>query len=327
MQTRELGRSGLTVSALGLGCMAMSEFYGPADDASSKKVIRLALESGVTMLDTADSYGAGHNECLIAEVLRDWPGEACVATKFGIVRKNGEYRRIIRGRPDYVRESAEGSLKRLGREVIDLYYIHRVDGNVPIEDTVGAMADLVRAGKIRHIGLSEPSAETLRRAHAVHPVTAVQSEYSLWTREVEELFPILRELGIGFVPYSPLGRGALTGALNAESLRRSGDMRAALPRFSDDNLTANMARTQILFDLATAKGRTPAQIALAWILAQGEDLVPIPGTRRKKYLRENLASAELVLTTEDLARLDQAFPPGAIQGARYSPEGMVGLNG
>ena len=327
MQTRKLGKSGLTVSALGLGCMAMSEFYGPADDASSKKVIRLALENGVTMLDTADTYGAGHNERLIAEVLRHWPGEVCVATKFGIVRTNGEYRRTICGRPEYVRQSVEGSLKRLGREVIDLYYIHRVDTSIPIEDTVGAMADLVRAGKIRHIGLSEPSAATLLRAHAVHPVTAVQSEYSLWTREVEELLPLLRDLGIGFVPYSPLGRGALTGALSAETLRQSGDMRAALPRFSANNLAANMTRTQVLFELAAAKGCTPAQIALAWILAQGEDIAPIPGTRRETYLRENMAAADLTLSAEDLVRLDQTFPPGAILGARYSPEGMAGLNG
>lgn len=327
MEKRKLGRNGPRVSALGLGCMAMSEFYGPSDDACSRAVILSALEQGITMLDTADTYGHGHNEELIGKALKEWSGEVFIATKFGIVRVRGEYRRTISGRPEYLKQSAEGSLMRLGREVIDLYYIHRIDENVPVEETVGAMADLVKQGKIRYIGLSEPAAETLRRAHAVHPVTAVQSEYSLWTREVElSILPLLRELGIGFVPYSPLGRGALTGKLDKAAIAREGDLRRFLPRFTDEHFDANMERTRVLIRLASQKGVSPAQVALAWLLAQGKDIVPIPGTRHEKYLAENIHAVDLELSPVELDVLGKAFNPGAIRGERYTAEGMAGVN-
>ncbi|MBI9078049.1 MAG: aldo/keto reductase [Desulfatibacillum sp.] len=327
MKKRQLGTQGPMVSALGLGCMAMSEFYGPSDDTVSKTVILSALEQGVTMLDTADQYGSGHNEELIGKMLKEWSGEVFVATKFGIVRKPGEYARTICGRPEYVREACEASLKRLDRETIDLYYAHRIDETVPIEDTVGAMAGLVQEGKVRYIGLSEPAAATLRRAHAVHPVAAVQSEYSLWTRDVEaEMLPAMRELGVALVPYSPLGRGALTGKLDTRSIAREGDFRPFLPRFSESNLEANMARTRVLLDLAHARGITPAQASLAWLLSRGEDIVPIPGTRRLEYLKENLGALDIALSPEEIAALNQAFAPGVIAGERYTPEGMAGLN-
>lgn len=326
MKKRKLG--GLEVSALGLGCMAMSEFYGPSDDAASIAVILAALDQGVTMLDTADTYGHGHNEELIAKALGEYGGAGVqVATKFGIVRVKGEYRRSISGRPEYVRASAEASLKRLGRDVIDLYYVHRIDASVPIEETVGAMAELMREGKVRHIGLSEPSPETLRRAHAVHPVAAVQSEYSLWTRDVESaIFPTLRELGVGFVAYSPLGRGALTGKLDRGALVGGGDFRGSLPRFSERNFDANMERTRGLFALAEKKGVTPAQAALAWLLSKGDDVVAIPGARRLDHLSENVQAAALELSPEEIAELDAAFAPGAIRGERYTQEGMAGVN-
>lgn len=327
MKKRRLGKNGPEVSALGLGCMAMSEFYGPSDDAASKAVILSALRRGITMLDTADTYGHGHNEELIGTALKEWSGEVFVATKFGIVRVKGEYRRTISGRPEYVRQSAEGSLKRLGRESIDLYYMHRMDETVPIEETVGAMADLVREGKVRYIGLSEPGAETLKRAHAVHPISAVQSEYSLWTRDVEaSILPLIRKLGTGFVAYSPLGRGALTGALSKAALSLEGDMRRFLPRFSNEHFDANMARTKTLMSLAEKKGITPAQTALAWLLARGEDIVPIPGTRHEKYLEQNIMAADIELSAGELEILDQAFKPGAIEGERYTAEGMAGVN-
>jgi aryl-alcohol dehydrogenase-like predicted oxidoreductase len=327
MQKRQLGSQGPLVSALGLGCMAMSEFYGPSDDTASKAVIRSALDRGLTLLDTADTYGAGHNEALIGEVLKEWGGEVFVATKFGIVRQPGAYARTICGKPEYVRQACEASLRRLKRETIDLYYLHRIDESVPIEDTVGAMADLVQAGKVRYLGLSEPAAATLRRAHAVHPIAAVQSEYSLWTRDVEnQLLPALRELGVAMVPYSPLGRGALTGKLDSRSIAQTGDFRAMLPRFSEEHLEANLARTGVLFDLAAGKAVSPAQLALGWLLAKGEDIVPIPGTRRLAYLQENLEALDIVLSGEEIETLDRAFSPGAITGERYTAEGMVGVN-
>ena len=327
MEKRRIGKNGPLVSAMGLGCMAMSEFYGPSDDRASRRVILSALDQGITLLDTADTYGHGHNEELIAGALKDWSGEVFVTTKFGIVRVKGEYRRTLCGRPDYVRQSAEGSLRRLQREVIDLYYIHRIDPDIPIEETVGAMADLVREGKIRFIGLSEASAETLRRAHAVHPVSALQSEYSLWTRDVESgILDVARELGIALVAYSPLSRGALAGRLDGHSIDNEGDFRRFLPRFSAKNFEANMARTQHLIRLAQHKGITPAQAALAWLMAKGGDIIPIPGTRREKYLRENIQAARVELSAEEVAVLDAAFVPGAICGERYTAEGMAGVN-
>ncbi len=327
MKKRKLGRSGPEVSGIGLGCMAMSEFYGPSDDKTSIEVILSALEQGVTLLDTADTYGHGHNEELIGKARREWKGEVFIATKFGIVRKKGEYSRTISGRPEYVRESVENSLKRLGVNAIDLYYIHRIDEKVPIEETVGAMADLVRQGKIRHIGLSEPSPDTLKRAHAVHPVTAVQSEYSLWTRDVEALImPDIRELGIGFVAYSPLGRGALTGKLDSGTLHREGDFRKGLPRFSEENFKKNMQLTKSLFALAEKKGITPAQTALAWLLSKGKDIVPIPGTRHRKYLDENIRATEIELAAGEIELLESTFSPGAVKGDRYTAEGMAGVN-
>ena len=327
MEKRRIGKNGPLVSAMGLGCMAMSEFYGPSDDQASQRVIRAALDNGITLLDTADTYGHGHNEELIAKALKGWSGEAFIATKFGIVRVQGEYRRAICGRPDYVRESVEGSLRRLRREVIDLYYVHRIDTDVPIEETVGAMADRVREGKIRYIGLSEPSADTLRRAHGVHPISAVQSEYSLWTRDVETgILETMRELGVALVAYSPLGRGALTGRLDRHSIENEGDFRRFLPRFSGENFEANMARTRSLARLAEEKGCTSAQVALAWLMAKGEDIIPIPGTRGENYLRENIRATRVALSAEEMETLDEDFAPGVICGERYTAEGMAGVN-
>ena len=327
MKKRQLGNQGPMVSALGLGCMAMSEFYGPSDDAKSETVILSALDQGVTLLDTADTYGAGHNEILIGRVLKQWSKEVFLATKFGIVRKPGEYKRTICGRPEYIKQACEESLRRLGRETIDLYYAHRIDTTVPIEETAGAMADLVQAGKVRYIGLSEPGPDTLRKAHAVHPVTAVQSEYSLWTRDVEDgILPVMRELGVALVPYSPLGRGALTGKLDHRSIAQKGDFRPALPRFSEENLAGNIDRTAVLFELAETRGVSPSQLALAWLLAKGEDIVPIPGTRQPAYLKENIEAVEIKLSLTDMDMLDKAFAPGVIKGDRYTPEGMAGVN-
>jgi aryl-alcohol dehydrogenase-like predicted oxidoreductase len=327
MEQRKLGKEGPEVSAIGLGCMAMSEFYGASDDAASTEVIFAALEAGITMLDTADTYGHGHNEELIGRVLKRWGGKVFVASKFGIVRKKGEYRREICGRPEYVKAAVEASLGRLGRERIDLCYVHRVDANVAIEETVGALSDLAAQGKLRYIGLSEPSVETLRRAHAVHPITAVQSEYSLWTRDAERgIMPVCRELGIGFVAYSPLGRGVLTGRIDRSLIDREGDMRRFLPRFSAENFAANMDVTAKFVDMARRKGIAPSRMALAWILAKGDDIVPIPGTRRMTYLMENIGSTEVRLDQEEIGILDDLFAPGMIRGARYTPEGMAGVN-
>ncbi len=327
MEKRDLGASRLTVSALGLGCMGMSEFYGPTDDAQSLATLERALELGVTFLDTADMYGSGHNEELLGRFLKGRREKVVLATKFGIVRVPGRYERTIDTSPAYVRPACEASLKRLGVEAIDLYYAHRLNPDVPVEDTVGAMAELVRAGKVRALGLSEVSARTLRRAHAVHPIAAVQSEYSLWTREIEaEVLPACRDLGVSFVAYSPLGRGFLTGSIGKDADLAANDFRRISPRFQGDNLERNLRIVDVVKTLAAARGATPGQVALAWLLHQGKDIVPIPGTKRIKYLEENVAAAPLTLSTDELARLDQALPPGAAAGDRYPPAGMKGLN-
>ena len=327
MEQRMLGQQGLRVSALGLGCMGMSEFYGAHDDATSTAVIHRAIDLGVTFIDTADMYGSGHNEILLGKAIRDRREGLIIATKFGNVRgPNGE-RLGISGKPDYVKSACDASLKRLGLDVIDLYYQHRVDPQTPIEDTVGAMADLVKAGKVRYLGLSEAAPNTIRRAHAVHAITALQTEYSLWSREPEaEIFPTIRELGIGFVPYSPLGRGFLTGRFASNDDLADGDFRKISPRFSEDNIEANRALLSVIETMAKAKRATPAQIALAWVMAQGNDIVPIPGTRRIAYLEENLNSMSVSLSPADLATLDAAFPAGVAKGDRYPAAAMGALN-
>jgi aryl-alcohol dehydrogenase-like predicted oxidoreductase len=320
IQTRQIGS--LTVSALGLGCMGMSEFYGTPDEQSGVDTIHRALDLGVTFLDTADMYGPFTNEQLVGRAIKDRRDEVQLATKFGNERNPDGSWVGINGSPDYVRKACDASLKRLGVDHIDLYYQHRVDRTVPIEETVGAMAGLVEAGKVRHLGLSEASAETIRRAHATHPITALQSEYSLFTRDLEdEIVPVLRELGIGLVPYSPLGRGILTGAVTRESLE-SDDSRATgrFPRFSGDALDANLALVDKVKELATQKGCTPGQLALAWVLAQGDDrlgVAPIPGTKRVKYLEENVGALDVELTGDDLTTLEQAVPRDAVAGERY----------
>ncbi|GAB3675648.1 aldo/keto reductase [Angustibacter aerolatus] len=323
MQTRILGDpargSDLEVSALGLGCMGMSEFYGDTDADEAERTLRLAVELGVTLFDTADMYGPFTNEQLVGRVLGPVRDQVLIATKFGNVRDPENPRnRWIDGSPDYVRQACDASLQRLGVDHIDLYYQHRVDKKTPIEDTVGAMAELVQAGKVRRIGLSEASPDTIRRAHAVHPVTAVQTEYSLWTRHVEDgVLPTLRELGIGLVPYSPLGRGFLTGTITSTDDLDAGDFRRQNPRFQGDALQQNLRLVEAVRELAGRKGVTPAQLALAWVLAQGDDVVPIPGTRRERYLRDNLGAADVELTADDLAALAEAVPVEAVQGDRY----------
>jgi aryl-alcohol dehydrogenase-like predicted oxidoreductase len=320
IQTRQIGH--LTVSALGLGCMGMSEFYGTPDEQSGVDTIHRALDLGVTFLDTADMYGPFTNEQLVGRAIKGRRDEVQLATKFGNERNPDGSWVGINGSPDYVRKACDASLKRLGVDHIDLYYQHRVDRTVPIEETVGAMAGLVEAGKVRHLGLSEASAETIRRAHATHPITALQSEYSLFTRDLEdEIVPVLRELGIGLVPYSPLGRGILTGAVTRESLE-SDDSRATgrFPRFSGDALDANLALVDKVKELAAQKGCTPGQLALAWVLAQGDDrlgVAPIPGTKRVKYLEENVGALDVELTGDDLTTLEQAVPRDAVAGERY----------
>jgi aryl-alcohol dehydrogenase-like predicted oxidoreductase len=322
--TRVLGTtSSLTVSTLGLGCMGMSEFYGTGDEQQGIDTIHRALDLGVTFLDTADMYGPFTNEKLVGRAVREHGGsrdEVQLATKFGNERGEDGSRLGINGRPDYVRSACDASLQRLGVDHIDLYYQHRVDKTVPIEETVGAMKELVEAGKVRHLGLSEASPETIRRAHAVHPITALQTEYSLFTRDLEdEILPVLRELGIGLVPYSPLGRGLLTGAITATDDLESTDSRRSpyFPRFSGDALEANLALVAQIRELAEAKGATPGQLALAWVLAQGEDVVPIPGTKRVKYLEENVGAASVQLTGDDLSALERAVPRDAVSGERY----------
>ena len=318
METRRLGTQGLEVSQQGLGCMGMSEFYGACDDAESTRVIHRALELGVTLLDTADMYGPFTNERLVGSAIAGRRERVVLATKFGNVRgENGE-RLGIRGDAEYVRQACDASLQRLGVETIDLYYQHRVDQDVPIEETVGAMAELVAAGKVRWLGLSEAAPETIRRAHAVHPISALQTEYSLWTRDVErKILPTVRELGIGFVSYSPLGRGFLSGRWSSPEEIPAGDFRRANPRFRGENFTRNMAIVERVRELAEAKDATPAQLALAWVMARGEDVVPIPGTKRVAYLEENVAANAIELTPEDLLALDEAIPVGAAAGERY----------
>ena len=318
LSTRSLGSgsSALTVSALGLGCMGMSEFYGTADQSEATATIHRALDLGVTLLDTADMYGPFTNERLVGEAIADRRDQVVLATKFGNVRSEDGSFLGIDGRPEYVRSACDASLQRLGVDHIDLYYQHRVDQNTPIEETVGAMAELVAAGKVRFLGLSEASADTIRRAHAVHPITALQSEYSLWTRHLEpEILPTLRELGIGLVPYSPLGRGFLTGTITSTAELGENDFRRSNPRFADDAMPANLAIVDAVRALADEKGATAGQVALAWVLAQGDDVVPIPGTKRVKYLEENVASAGLELTEDDLAQLAAAVPEAV--GDRY----------
>ena len=318
---RTLGRDNpLTVSSLGLGCMGMSEFYGTPDEQGGLATIQRALDLGVTFLDTADMYGPFINEQLVGKAIKGRRDEVQLATKFGNVRgENGE-RLGIDGSPDYVRQACDASLQRLGVDHIDLYYQHRVDQTVPIEETVGAMKELVEAGKVTHLGLSEASAATIRKAHAVHPITALQTEYSLFTRDLEdEILGVIRELGIGLVPYSPLGRGLLTGAITKDSALGEGDSRTSpyFPRFQGDALDANLALVAKIREIAESKGATPGQLALAWVLAQGDDVAPIPGTKRVKYLEENVGAADVTLTPEDLTALEQAVPRDAVAGDRY----------
>ncbi|RJF83993.1 aldo/keto reductase [Azospirillum cavernae] len=327
MDTRTLGGSSLTVSALGLGCMGMSEFYGPTDETQSLSTLERALELGVTHFDTADMYGSGHNETLLGRFLAGKRDRVVVATKFGIVRQPGVYDRSIDSSPAYLRQACEESLKRLGVEVIDLYYAHRLNPDVPVEDTVGAMADLARAGKIRALGLCEVSAATLRRAHAIHPIAAVQSEYSLWTRDMEaDVLPTCRDLGVSLVAYAPLGRGLLTATISDQKQLADNDFRRLSPRFQDGNLDANLRLVDAVTALAEAKGCKPGQVALAWLLAQGPDILPIPGTKRIPYLEENVGAASVVLSPEEVAALSAAIPPGAASGDRYPAAGMRGLN-
>ena len=327
MKMRELGKSGLKVSALGLGCMGMSEFYGPGDEAEAIATIRRALELGVNFLDTADMYGLGANETLVGKAIRDRRSQVVLATKFGNVRDATGNFLGVNGRPEYVRSACDASLKRLGVEVIDLYYQHRVDPAVPIEETVGAMRDLVTAGKVRFLGLSEAAPQTLRRAAKVHPIAALQTEYSLWTRDVEaEILPACRELGIGFVPYSPLGRGFLTGRFKKPEDLPEGDWRRDSPRFQEDNFKHNLELVRRIERTAKAKRCTPAQLALAWVLAQGEDVVPIPGTKRRPYLEENLGALAVRLTPGNLKSLSEAIQPGMVAGARYPTRAMQAVN-
>ncbi|MPZ22618.1 MAG: aldo/keto reductase [Dehalococcoidia bacterium] len=324
MERRKLGTQGLDVSALGLGCMGMSEFYSGRDEAESVATIHRALELGVDFLDTADAYGPFTNEELIGRTIKGKRDQFTIATKFGNERLPDGTRLGIKGDRDYVRKACEGSLQRLGVDTIDLYYQHRVDVNVPIEETIGAMADLVKEGKVRYIGLSEAGPRTIRKAHAVHPIAAVQSEYSLWTRDPEEaVLDTTRELGIGFVAYSPLGRGFLTGSIDDVEKLDADDTRRNHPRFMGDNMSANRKIVQRVKEIANEKGVTLSQIAIAWTLARGDDIVPIPGTKRRKYLEENIAALGVKLSPEDLARLDQAAPPGVAAGTRY-PEPMMG---
>ncbi len=324
MEERYLGRSGLKVSAMGLGCMGMSEFYGTPDPAESIATIHRAIELGITFLDTADMYGHGANEELVGKAIAGKRNQVVLATKFGIVRDPSDpSKRGIDGRPEYVRSACEASLRRLGVETIDLYYQHRVDPAVPIEETVGAMAELVREGKVRYIGLSEPGPETLRRAHRIHPVAAVQSEYSLWSRDPEtEIIPACRQLGIGFVPYSPLGRGFLTSRIRSVEDLPQGDYRARTPRFQKENLEKNSKLLDTLEEIARKHQMTPAQVALAWIYAQGPEIVPIPGAKTLAHLEENAATLKRSISFIDVVRLAQAFPPGSAAGERY-PEEMM----
>jgi aryl-alcohol dehydrogenase-like predicted oxidoreductase len=324
MTNRRLGTNGPLVSAIGLGCMGMSEFYAGRDDEESIRAIHRALDLGVTFLDTADMYGPFTNEILVGRAIRDRRASVVLATKFGNVRDASGAFMGVNGAPDYVRQCCDGSLKRLGVDRIDLYYQHRVDLNVPIEETIGAMADLVRAGKVRYLGMSEAAPGTLRRAAAVHPIAALQSEYSLWTRDVETngVLSTCRELGIGFVPFSPLGRGFLTGRFKATADLAEDDVRHPYPRFQPGNFESNMRLVRKIEEMATQKKCTPAQLALAWLLAKGDDIVPIPGSKRRSRVEENVGAAGVTLPAQDVATLDKIAPPGVAAGERYPPRSM-----
>jgi aryl-alcohol dehydrogenase-like predicted oxidoreductase len=330
MEHRELGKSGLKVSALGLGCMGMSQSYGPGNEEESIATLHRAVELGVTMFDTADVYGLGANEILVGKGLKPYRDKVNIATKFGFMPSKNGIINGVNGKPEYVRQACEASLKRLGIKTIDLYYAHRVDPNTPVEETVGAMSRLVEEGKVRFLGLSEASVNSLRRASAVHPITALQSEYSLWTRDIEkEILPVCRELGISVVPFSPLsplGRGFLSGQIRDAGIFGAGDFRKDNPRFGEENLRKNLSFLKKIEDIAAEKKCTPAQLALAWVVAQGKDIIPIPGTKRRKYLEENVAALGIELTREDLVRINEAAPIGAAAGDRYNSEMMKAVN-
>jgi aryl-alcohol dehydrogenase-like predicted oxidoreductase len=326
MEQRTLGGQGLVVSALGLGCMGMSQSYGPGDDQESVATIHRALDLGMTFLDTADVYGPYTNERLVGRAIAGRREEVVLATKFGNQRLD-DGRRVVNGKPDYVRQACDASLERLGVDHIDLYYQHRVDRSVPVEDTWGAMAELVQAGKVRHLGISEAAPATVRRAHAVHPVSAGQYEWSLFTRDLEdEVLPALRELGIGVVAYSPLGRGFLSGRITSPDDFGEDDFRRNHPRFTGENFARNLELVDQVRQLAASKGVTPSQLAIAWVLAQGDDVVPIPGTKRRSYLEENLGALDVELTPEDLAAIEEVTPRGSVAGARYNPDMMANVN-